>query len=59
MTEEHCSDCFYRMRAHDGYKFGATEKSGSRKLVTWEHCSHKYRDIPIERVKFCPEKMGW
>lgn len=55
MDKEFCSDCFFRMLAHDGFKYGLMDNKGNAVLKTWEHCDHINGNKPIGEIKNCPK----
>jgi len=56
MEKEYCADCYCRMLAHDGFEGGVKDADGQPKLMTWEHCDHKDRQMPIALFNICPKE---
>ena len=56
MEKEYCDDCFYRMLTHDGFRGGLKDDQGRPKLVMWDHCDHKDRQMPIAFFDICPKE---
>ncbi len=53
--KEICQDCFFRMLAHDSFKYGLINNKGNAVLKIWEHCDHTSGNKPIKDIKVCPE----